>query len=1185
MANPFDQFVPPEGKAPAVATAPQPVVIKPGQSPIDAAAAAAPKGPGADDPNNPFNDTTPHPLTDDEFREGIYQRLNDGHSPAAIQQWAKDNNREILTTGKNGEAWAANVAAAAEARKNKRKGVYGRVNVLKPGEVTDAPGETLDTLAALDRHAANMAAFNFGDEAVAGAKALFQSGNLTENYLRNHRLLAARDQMDEEFHPGASQAGNVLGMGASMLMPGAVFDRAAEYVAPRVLSIASRVIKPVTEGADRAVIAGSNLATRAAVGSATGAATGAVSATGEGTPEDRFKNTRAGAEIGAAVGTAFPIVSAALGRLARPIFERLIPNSSRAMGGRMGLSQSELAGMEAEYKRQTDLGLSPTLFDVLPERARNVIGSAGRHDAARVQLQDFAHQRNVQLPERVQAQGDEVLLPKNPFDQFSPAEAAAPAAEAPPPNKFVNPTEAPPAQPGAAGNEWMGPQDGDLPAPPHVITIDPSKPKIGEDTHPLDQPWTGTPEQVQASDHQDAAVSSLENFEEGHTSGEQLHQELDKLDPAHLQHLAENGDDELSPVQYSMLQNYLHEKGITYSPHSDGLDPGPNGDYGVGNTPTDGSPQTPGVPAEQPSPVPQAQPQGPEPSMPSTDVPPQSYDPTLDRSPTRMGEALDKTRKLDLDARMAEIRHQTVPLGPDVLDVLSTEQGQDAIRAAAASEKDPVLRDQLNKLGGAVQLISKIDPKMGASVRKQIMAQVTQDAPFTINASEKISRALFDKAKTAGTPKGVLNAFGQTVRDSARTNPDFVHAMGEAAKQYKAKDALEAGEGFLSGSPEEFVPTAHGAANEPSARLHIPEDANAAKVEYSESQIHRALDEWQGSAAGRITHAVERGGALLPEDAKTLAVITRLVNTNKIGPDTLYRGVRAKNLEEVSEILNRGNKAPKSHSTSGNVAKSFAGIDPDTGAMYETNYSGRGLDLNGMKMPHGGDRGELEKEVILPPGKFVDESGKPLTPEDLRVASAKRGVGIGGIPQLRGRYQADPLLNPSVPAPSNSDLMRIGAAGALRKDAGKGPAEAKGVAEKLYDSPEQRRKTNALVGDKKATELAERMRGEVQRVYRASAQATKEGPAPDLSVNAVEAGASALYDSGFGIMRAVLRGMHRIGMREKDAQWMVENATREDKVPELITRLQKHGMNQLKARAYLAELRDAVVKYSVQQEN
>lgn len=178
-----------------------------------------------------------------------------------------------------------------------------------------------------------------------------------------------------------------------------------------------------------------------------------------------------------------------------------------------------------------------------------------------------------------------------------------------------------------------------------------------------------------------------------------------------------------------------------------------------------------------------------------------------------------------------------------------------------------------------------------------------------------------------------------------------------------------------------------------------------------------------------------------------------------------------------------------------------------------------------------------------------------------------------------------PVVTPSGGTVSERDLARLGAAEQTATRAGRGPSEARGVAAQLYDSPEQRARSVALLGEAGADRLAARMREEVERVFRASRQATKEAPAAERGMAAVESGVNALYTPGpISALRETARFLHRIGMTERDALWIVRNATDPTQTQAILTRLKKAGLDELKARAYTDQLRDAAVRYSVSNE-
>lgn len=393
MANPFDQFdsVAPVPAAPGAVPAgvPQPVVVPPGQNADAVAEAAAPQGPGAEDPNNPFNDPTaalaakPQRMSEDEFAAALYDKLNAGESPKTLVEWSKSVGHEIIPN----ENFYANVRIRDQALRDKQKGSYGRVQSLQPGE--SPPDDALDAGGAFVRQAGNTTLFNFGDEissALSAVPELLTGGDVEKAYRDRWNDLQTRNDLDWAIHPGMSTAGVVAGA-----LGGA-------RVTPSVMNV-----KRVRDA---------GLAARAAAGAGEGAAYGALSATGEGTPDDRFGNTGAGATVGGVVGGAVSPAVAAVERLSRPIVERMRPNEIKALARRLGYGSEQISAAEAELARQRGLGINDsTLLDVIDEPGRSVVGSAGAHDAARAELQNVASARQTQLPERVAGAADEIVAP------------------------------------------------------------------------------------------------------------------------------------------------------------------------------------------------------------------------------------------------------------------------------------------------------------------------------------------------------------------------------------------------------------------------------------------------------------------------------------------------------------------------------------------------------------------------------------------------------------------------------------------------------------------------------------------------------------------------------------------------------------------------------------------------------
>lgn len=217
----------------------------------------------------------------------------------------------------------------------------------------------------------------------------------------------------------------------------------------------------------------------------------------------------------------------------------------------------------------------------------------------------------------------------------------------------------------------------------------------------------------------------------------------------------------------------------------------------------------------------------------------------------------------------------------------------------------------------------------------------------------------------------------------------------------------------------------------------------------------------------------------------------------------------------------------------------------------------------------------------------MDETGRVTRTDDeglgfMREPSVRFETRVDNLsPAAMQNAAGEPMTMPDgSPAPSERDLARIGASEQVAVMAGESPGAAAGVAKKLYDSPEQRARSVALLGEAGADRLAARMKEEVDRVFRAKRQATKEGPAKEGNLAAVESGVNMAYNPGpVSAIRESARFLHRIGLSERDALWIVRNATDPAQTEAILARLRKHGLDETRARAYTDQLRDAGVRY------
>lgn len=381
MANPFDQFD--EVKRAAES---QSSPARPAQPTSSAGRVAA----------NPFDQveatgTAPTASTNDaEMNRQFLDMLNKGARPAEIFKWARDIGRPLDLTDDQKNAVAEYVTFRDKQRDRGVEGdLFKDVGMVLETDERLAPlvpgsGPQAGDIGATLREGGNTVLFNFGDELVSGAKAPFQSmfngESIGRNYRDNWLGYNVQDEVDDAARPISSGMGTAMGIAGSVALPGVA-------------------------------TAGRGLMGRTLMGGAEGAVQGGVSATGAGDIDDRFENTGAGTIIGGGIGASLPGAIEVVGRVARPIVERLPgADSAKALARRLGLSVEEVEEARRVAAEQGELvgDDAVALIDALPEAGRAVVGTAGRQGAAREALQDVSRARELEAPARIQNQADRI---------------------------------------------------------------------------------------------------------------------------------------------------------------------------------------------------------------------------------------------------------------------------------------------------------------------------------------------------------------------------------------------------------------------------------------------------------------------------------------------------------------------------------------------------------------------------------------------------------------------------------------------------------------------------------------------------------------------------------------------------------------------------------------------------------
>lgn len=185
-----------------------------------------------------------------------------------------------------------------------------------------------------------------------------------------------------------------------------------------------------------------------------------------------------------------------------------------------------------------------------------------------------------------------------------------------------------------------------------------------------------------------------------------------------------------------------------------------------------------------------------------------------------------------------------------------------------------------------------------------------------------------------------------------------------------------------------------------------------------------------------------------------------------------------------------------------------------------------------------------------------------------RVTGASAGTGAANV---------DMPLRPLPTAPSERDLAAAGAASTVRED----PLRA---ARQITGDPNTQSRLAATVGPEEATTIRRAMDAELNRVRRLREQAPGPRGAPE-NMHA-EGLVNALYNPTSPISwgREALRFMNKIGMTDRDAQWIVENSVNPQALPEVLNRLEKAGLDRQRAEAYADLLRVMATRAATTQE-
>jgi hypothetical protein len=312
--NPFDQFdaMPDEARSPVPAPAPSPAPAAPSAAALEPIRLASPGKRGAP---NPFDQFDPAPITNtgttagfaDEAPAEASRQLSPGDTAAFYKMLRGDGVprataaelRDFVASRGLSLANADEIVAA----RDKDGQIVGQISypVAKPSDLSSAHGSAL-------RGASQGATLGFGDELhglAAGATAALTGGSFTDAYDRTVDADRGRLAADEEQHPYAALAGNVIG---SLALPVIGEESGLTRGMSQVAESAYRTarLEGFTTGEARQIAQREVTWRLAKEGAAYGGAYGAGSADGD--PGQRLLGATTGALEGAVGGAGLGVV-------------------------------------------------------------------------------------------------------------------------------------------------------------------------------------------------------------------------------------------------------------------------------------------------------------------------------------------------------------------------------------------------------------------------------------------------------------------------------------------------------------------------------------------------------------------------------------------------------------------------------------------------------------------------------------------------------------------------------------------------------------------------------------------------------------------------------------------------------------------------------------------------------------
>lgn len=455
---------------------------------------------------------------------------------------------------------------------------------------------------------------------------------------------------------------------------------------------------------------------------------------------------------------------------------------------------------------------------------------------------------------------------------------------------------------------------------------------------------------------------------------------------------------------------------------------------------------------------------------------------------------LTEKRSADMEAAMTPIRGKTVPVNARTFEILNTADGQRAMSQAMRTVTDKPTLDAMRGLQAAVRSAGRsIDPRMPPAVQQQIMDQLANHSGMTVDIADRLARKFNAMADTAPA-------------DAQRALRSFGRELRDHARQT------------------------------------VPE-------------YDQALQKYAG--VSKSIEAVDTGGDFIkPNQADDFA--GRAAKLSDVNPtETVPRAtLPGSSFEYKTEkgVMGNGDTHHFTYtSPNGEVVNGRIGIDPKNPGDAAIHVNHKPGDL---WQPT--DANRVGPTVVKDIGTHIAQNFPELnTVGGMRVTGARRVANSADVAEA----DLSKLRGTTVTLPSDRQLAQQGARRAVQQAAGENISAAPGVARKIAVSPEQSIRNNALFSPLTAEHLEKSMAVSARDLTDFAHIAPNTGSATALRTGDDEAANAMLGAIGHAktgnFVGAALKALQTVGVRDQDAQKIVEMAVDPARTDELVAMLEK----------------------------